>query len=117
MYIGTPALCIDPTKILCIQVYGYRISLWGEHLGGVDHIFKEADSLECVKSVNRIAEENWKKYVAEEYSPLQGHLLRYPVSVDKDGKVSSLPGCEQFPDVGGKVLGAQTASLPDALTT
>lgn len=99
------------------QVYGYRMSLWGEHLGGVDHVFKEAHSLECVKSVNRIAEDNWEKYVAEEYSPLQGHLLRYPVNVDKEGKVSSLPGYEQFPDVGGKVLGAQTASLPDALTT
>ncbi|KAL9225743.1 hypothetical protein vseg_001633 [Gypsophila vaccaria] len=98
------------------QVYGYRMSLWAEHLGGVDDIFKEAESLECVSSVNRIAEENWKKYVDDEYEPLQGHLLRYPVHVTKSGKVKPLRGYEQFPDVGGKVLGSHN-SLPDALTT
>ena len=98
------------------QVYGYRMSLWGEHLGGVDDHFKEAESLECVRSVNKIAEDNWRKFVDMEYSPLQGHLLRYPVNVDKDGKVRPLLGHEHFPDVGGKVLGCPT-SLPDALTT
>ncbi|VAI39925.1 unnamed protein product [Triticum turgidum subsp. durum] len=36
--------------------------------------------------------------------------------VDRDGGVGPLPGHECFPDVGGKVLGAQS-SLPDALTT
>ncbi|XP_021737109.1 phospholipase D delta-like [Chenopodium quinoa] len=98
------------------QVYGYRMSLWAEHLGGLDDLFKEAENLECVRSVNNIADENWKKFVAEDYSPLQGHLLRYPLDVDKNGKVQSLNGHEYFPDVGGKVLGAAN-SLPDALTT
>ncbi|KAK9740079.1 hypothetical protein RND81_03G009700 [Saponaria officinalis] len=98
------------------QVYGYRMSLWAEHLGGVDDIFKEAESISCVKCVNKIAEENWKKFVADEYDPLQGHLLRYPIHVTKDGKVQPLHGHEQFPDVGGKVLGSHN-SLPDALTT
>lgn len=98
------------------QVYGYRMSLWGEHLGRVDDCFKEAESLECVRSVNKIAEDNWRKFVDMEYSPLEGHLLRYPIDVDKGGKVRPLPGHEHFPDVGGKVLGCPT-SLPDALTT
>ncbi|XP_057516077.1 phospholipase D delta-like isoform X2 [Amaranthus tricolor] len=98
------------------QIYGYRMSLWAEHLGGLDDLFKEAENLECVRAVNNIAEENWKKFVAEEYSPMQGHLLRYPVHVDRNGKVHSLRGHEHFPDVGGKVLGAAN-SLPDALTT
>ncbi|GAB2289263.1 hypothetical protein Dimus_023568 [Dionaea muscipula] len=100
------------------QVYGYRMSLWAEHLGGLDDRFKEAGNLECARSVNKIADDNWKKFTAEDYSPLQGHLLRYPVTVDKDGKVQSLPGPgqDQFPDVGGKILGAAN-SLPDALTT
>ncbi|KAK9755116.1 hypothetical protein RND81_01G003300 [Saponaria officinalis] len=98
------------------QVYGYRMSLWAEHLGGVDAIFKEAENLDCVKCVNTIAEENWKKFVDDDYDPLQGHLLRYPVHVTKSGKVKPLRGHEQFPDVGGKVLGSHN-SLPDALTT
>ncbi|KAF3446841.1 hypothetical protein FNV43_RR12021 [Rhamnella rubrinervis] len=98
------------------QVYGYRMSLWAEHMGTVEDRFKEPESLDCVKSVNQIAEDNWKKYLADYYTPLQGHLLKYPVEVDANGKVGPLPGRETFPDVGGKVLGARS-NLPDALTT
>ncbi|GAB2243586.1 hypothetical protein Droror1_Dr00023714 [Drosera rotundifolia] len=98
------------------QIYGYRMSLWAEHLGGLDDRFKEAGTLECTRSVNKISEDNWKKFTEEDYSPLQGHLLRYPLKVDRDGKVQSIPGQEQFPDVGGKILGGAN-SLPDALTT
>ncbi|XXG86315.1 hypothetical protein AAC387_Pa11g1234 [Persea americana] len=101
------------------QVYGYRMSLWSEHLGNVDDCLKEIEdpqSLECVKLVNGKAEENWRQYVAEETTALEGHLLKYPFKVDADGKVRPLPGCENFPDVGGKVLGTHSASLPDALT-
>ncbi|KAJ6411952.1 hypothetical protein OIU84_005089 [Salix udensis] len=66
--------------------------------------------------VPNIAEDNWKRFTAEDFTLLQGHLLKYPVEVDSNGKVSPLPGQETFPDVGGKVLGART-NLPDALTT
>ncbi|XP_065030564.1 phospholipase D delta-like isoform X2 [Musa acuminata AAA Group] len=97
------------------QVYGYRMSLWAEHLGGVDPLFKEPHSLDCVKYVNKLAEENWSRYNAEDIIPLKGHLLMYPISVDADGKVEPLPGKETFPDVGGKVLGEPTP-LPDELT-
>ncbi|XP_010266912.1 PREDICTED: phospholipase D delta [Nelumbo nucifera] len=98
------------------QVYGYRMSLWAEHLGVVNESFLEPQRLECVRTVNGIAEDNWKKFTAEEVTPLCGHLLKYPILVEADGKVSPLPGHENFPDVGGKVLGSYT-SLPDALTT
>ncbi|CAL9196671.1 unnamed protein product [Musa hybrid cultivar] len=97
------------------QVYGYRMSLWAEHLGMVDDRFEKPDSTECVKFVNRIAEDNWLRYTADEIIPLKGHLLKYPVKVDADGKVRPLPNHEYFPDVGGKILGAPTA-LPDTLT-
>ncbi|XP_039003732.1 phospholipase D delta-like [Hibiscus syriacus] len=99
------------------QVYGYRMSLWAEHLCDINKLFKEPESLDCVRTVNGIAEENWKKFTAAEYSPLQGHLLMYPLQVDIDGKVEPLPGHENFPDVGGKVIGAQSMQLPDVLTT
>lgn len=92
------------------------MSLWAEHLGTIHASFKDPESLECVKSVNKIAKDNWKKFTADEFTPLQGHLLEYPVKVDSNGKVSSLPGFESFPDVGGKVLGSRS-TLPDALTT
>ncbi|GFZ10488.1 phospholipase D delta [Actinidia rufa] len=98
------------------QVYGYRMSLWAEHLGKVNECFKEPKSSLCVDSVNNIAEDNWKSFTANEFTPLQGHLLKYPVDIDVNGKVRPLHGQESFPDVGGKVLGART-TLPDALTT
>ncbi|CAI9117016.1 OLC1v1018324C1 [Oldenlandia corymbosa var. corymbosa] len=98
------------------QIHGYRMSLWAEHLGDLDESFMKPESLECVKHVNQIAKDNWEKFTAEEFTPLEGHLLRYPLEIDADGKVNSLPGHENFPDVGGKILGAHT-TLPDALTT
>ncbi|KAL2241937.1 phospholipase D delta-like [Sesamum indicum] len=98
------------------QIYGYRMSLWAEHIGKIDRCFHEPEDLDCVRYVNNIAEENWMRYTAEEFTPLQGHILKYPVEVSAEGKVNSLPGYENFPDVGGRVLGAPT-SLPDALTT
>ncbi|KAM3304475.1 hypothetical protein P3S67_011341 [Capsicum chacoense] len=98
------------------QVYGYRMSLWAEHMGKLNDIVTKPESLECVRHVNKVAEDNWKRFTSDSFKPLQGHLLKYPVQVGNDGKVSSLPGHEHFPDVGGKILGART-NLPDALTT
>ncbi|XP_019438081.1 PREDICTED: phospholipase D delta-like [Lupinus angustifolius] len=98
------------------QVYGYRMSLWAEHMGIINDCFKDPESLDCVKTVNKIAEDNWKNYTADEFTPLLGHLMKYPISIDANGKVSALPGFESFPDVGGKVLGSRS-TLPDALTT
>lgn len=93
------------------------MSLWAEHLGLVENCFKEPESLDCVKRVNQIAEDNWTNFTADEFTSLQGHLLKYPVEVDASGKVGPLPGRETFPDVGGKVLGSRSTGLPDALTT
>ncbi|XP_010266062.1 PREDICTED: phospholipase D delta-like [Nelumbo nucifera] len=98
------------------QIHGYRMSLWVEHLGVVKDCFLEPESVDCVRTVNSMAEDNWKKFTAEEVTEMRAHLLRYPIQVEADGKVGPLPGYENFPDVGGKVLGNYT-SLPDALTT
>lgn len=99
------------------QIYGYRKSLWAEHLGMVDNCFEEPESLDCLRKVNHIARENWGRFIATEFMQLQGHLLRYPLQVDADGTVSPLPNNEQFPDAGGKIIGVHSMSLPDMLTT
>ncbi|KAL8514835.1 hypothetical protein ACS0TY_013795 [Phlomoides rotata] len=98
------------------QVYGYRMSLWAEHMGKIDDCYKEPKKLDCVKHVNSVAKANWERYTAENFTPLQGHILQYPVEITADGNLNPLNGYETFPDVGGKVLGAPT-TLPDALTT
>ncbi|KAB2018217.1 hypothetical protein ES319_D08G214100v1 [Gossypium barbadense] len=88
------------------QVYGYRMSLWAEHIGGLEESFKQPESLDCVRRVRSLSEQNWKQYIADEVTEMKGHLLKYPVEVDRMGKVKALPGCETFPDVGGKILGS-----------
>ncbi|KAK9285849.1 hypothetical protein L1049_025050 [Liquidambar formosana] len=98
------------------QIYGYRMSLWAEHLGMIDESFKEPWSLECVSRVNKMAEENWERYTAANFTSLQGHLLKYPIEVDPNGKVGPRPGHDNFPDVGGKILGFQSTTLPNQLT-
>lgn len=100
-----------------LQIYGYRKSLWAEHLSKLDDRFEEPENLECVRMVNHIAEENWRRFTNTEFTPLQGHLLRYPLHVDPDGKVSPLPDYEQFPDAGGKIIGTPSVGIPDMLTT
>lgn len=97
------------------QIYGYRLSLWAEHIGTLDERFEAPNSLDCVRFVNKVAEENWANFTAEEMKSLKGHLLKYPIKVEPDGKVVPLPDQECFPDVGGKILGSPT-SLPDTLT-
>lgn len=79
--------------------------------------FMTPETLECVKRVNGVAEDNWKRYTTDTFTPLQGHLLKYPLHIDVDGNVGSLPGHEIFPDVGGKVIGAHSTGIPDILTT
>lgn len=42
--------------------------------------------------------------------------MRYPLKIGDDGSVTNLPGYETFPDVGGKIMGANQIKLPDDLT-
>lgn len=92
------------------------MSLWAEHLGEVQDYFKEPESLDCVQNINEFAEENWQRFVSDDFTPLPGHLLKYPIKVDTDGRITHLPDYEHFPDVGGKILGS-ISNLPNALIT
>ncbi|KAJ9171308.1 hypothetical protein P3X46_014695 [Hevea brasiliensis] len=88
------------------QIYGYRMSLWAEHIGAIEDCFTKPSSLECVRRIRTLGEMNWRQYTADEVTEMRGHLLKYPVEVDKKGKVRPIPGCETFPDVGGNIVGS-----------
>lgn len=90
---------------MSLQIYGYRTSLWAEHIGFLEDSFNQPESLECVQRVRSLSEQNWRQYVADEITEMKGHLLKYPVEVDQMGKVKHLAGCTTFPDVGGNILG------------
>jgi phospholipase D1/2 len=63
-----------------------------------------------------MAEANWLQYTAPTTSGMRGHLMVYPLMVNSDGSVTSRPGHETFPDVGGKVMGSNQLNIPDDLT-
>lgn len=88
------------------QIYGYRMSLWAEHTGTIEDCFLEPESLECVKRVRSMGEMNWKQFASDDISEMRGHLLKYPVEVDRRGKVKPIPKCETFPDAGGNIVGS-----------
>lgn len=96
-------------RVRALQIYGYRMSLWAEHLGIIEDSFTQPESLDCVRRVRSMGEQNWKQFAADEITEMRGHLLKYPVEVDQKGKVKSLPGHESFPDVGGNIIGSFTA--------
>lgn len=98
------------------QIYGYRMSLWAEHLHVSEPCFMEPWSQQCVKMVQSLADRYWKQFSGEELVETGGHLLRYPVDVKRTGKVVALGNFDCFPDVGGKILGTST-TLPDNLTS
>ncbi|GER38784.1 phospholipase D [Striga asiatica] len=98
------------------QIYGYRMSLWSEHVGTIEDCFENPETMECLSHVNRVAEDNWKRYTDQPFTPLQGHILKYPLEIDFDGNVKPMPGHENFPDVGGEVKGHPNGVLPYALT-
>lgn len=80
-------------------------------MDGIDAILENPETPDCVKHVNSVAESNWKNFIdSKQFTPLQGHILKYPVEVDRDGNVKSMPGHETFPDVGGRVLGTSIRS-------
>ncbi|KAL8459379.1 hypothetical protein ACS0TY_036753 [Phlomoides rotata] len=91
------------TKINCISILRYRMSLWAEHIGAIESRFKVPDDLDCVRRVNDIAERNWRRYTTEEFTRLQGHVIKYPVDIDLNGRATSLPGFEKFPDFVGQI--------------
>ncbi|KAJ0913801.1 putative phospholipase D [Helianthus annuus] len=91
------------------QVFGYRMSLWAEHIGGLESTFEVPESLECVRRVRSLSEANWNQYAAVEVTDMKAHLLKYPVEVDRTGQVKPLPGCPNFPDLGGTIVGTFSA--------
>ncbi|KAJ1414834.1 Phospholipase D, C-terminal [Sesbania bispinosa] len=108
---GTVRLQWEPTNLIIpgqenILIHTDKMSLWAEHTGTIDDCFLQPESLECVRRIRSMGEINWQQFSANEVTEMRGHLLKYPVEVDRKGKVRPLPGYEEFPDVGGKIVGS-----------
>lgn len=89
-----------------MQIFGYRMALWSEHLGTLEECFASPESLECMRRIRNLGLRNWRQYVADDITEMKGHLMNYPVEVDRQGKVKPIPGYETFPDIGGNICGS-----------
>nr|GME19537.1 phospholipase D alpha 1-like [Ipomoea batatas] len=101
------------------KIFGFRMALWCEHMNYVDDSFFHPESLECVKTVNAIGDENWSMYISEtQEKDLPGHLLTYPVHISPKGEVQGHAGVESyFPDTKAPIHGTRSLYLPPILTT
>ena len=62
-----PSPCLlTPLRWLAGQVHGFRLQLWREHLGGLEEVFRQPETRDCVLRVRRLADENWRAYVGEQ---------------------------------------------------
>jgi phospholipase D1/2 len=115
--VGFPAAPATP----CGLVHHFRMSLWAEHLGMVEPLFRWPSATACVRRVASLARENWRAYAADEPRRLpHGHLMLYPIAVRRRGRIAALKGHENLPDTrDAAVLPGPDAlgSLPATLVT
>ncbi|PHU00307.1 hypothetical protein BC332_30094 [Capsicum chinense] len=92
---STPEVVLPRGNMLAVfvektSIYGYRMSLWAEHTTTLEQCFERLESLECVRQMRVFGEHNWLQYTADEVTEMRGHLLKYPVEVDRTGLESFL---------------------------
>ncbi|PWA75761.1 phospholipase D gamma 1 [Artemisia annua] len=59
------------------------MSLWAEHIGGLESTFERPTSIECVRRVRSLSESNSNQYAAGEVTDMEARLLKYLVEVDR----------------------------------
>lgn len=101
-------------------IRAFRLSLWYEHTGRDEEVYKQPESLECVKTVRSVGDKMWKIYSQDEVQDMGGvHLLSYPITVTVNGCVEDLDEGEGrfFPDTKAPVKGRRSSFLSSVFTT
>ncbi|KAF2368524.1 Phospholipase D C-terminal [Trinorchestia longiramus] len=99
------------------QVSSFRKSLWSEHLGESAPLDMDPGSTQCIQKVHQLAENSLKAFIYMSLPTCSGHLLLYPVTVERSGSIVPRLDCEKFPDTKASVLGIRSKVIPDLLTT
>jgi len=113
-----PAHLATPASIPKGDVHGFRLHAWASITGQMDETFYNPSRPECVKAMNDIANENWKKYMGNEAVDMDSHLLPFPLEFNA-GKIGPRTGLidGNFPDTKGSVLGKKSLLLPEIFLT
>ncbi|XP_071686018.1 phospholipase D alpha 4 [Rutidosis leptorrhynchoides] len=101
------------------DIHAYRMSLWYEHTRRAEQLFQEPESLECVVKMRTLGDLMWQIYSGDEVIDMEGvHLVSYPVSVTREGKVEDhVDSGGLFPDTKAQVKGKRSKVLPPICTT
>ena len=92
------------------DVHIFRLSLFVEHFRYYEEVFENPGSWECVQRVKFMAEHNWKMYIGSNGCSTTGQIVMYPLNIGQDGKISTYPDFECFPDFepNGKIMGTMS---------
>ncbi|EYU21384.1 hypothetical protein ABFS82_09G116700 [Erythranthe guttata] len=100
-------------------IRAFRMSLWYEHTGRAEQVYRDPQSLECIHTVRSIGDEMWRVYSQDEVEDMGGvHLLNYPLDVTGKGCIEDLPQNDgNFPDTKVPIKGKRSKVLSAIFTT
>mmetsp|Transcript_9831 Transcript_9831/g.14229 ORF Transcript_9831/g.14229 Transcript_9831/m.14229 type:complete len:1309 (+) Transcript_9831:172-4098(+) len=114
-----PAYLPTETSVPHGEVHGFRLHCWATITNKMENVFKDPSSLQCVRRLNEIAEQNWNDFISPQDIEMDSHLIPYPIEIDENGYVLASSTILQgfFPDTKASVLGAPSLQIPEILTT
>lgn len=100
------------------DIHGYRMHVWASITKQMKDEFRNPSSPECVNAVNKIAYDNWNKYLGNETVNMESHLLPFPLEFS-GGEIRPRQGLidGNFPDTKAKVTGKKSLVLPEIFLT
>ena len=100
------------------DIHGYRMHIWGAITNKWDEAFRNPSSPECVNAVNKIANDNWDKYMAEKTTDMDSHLLPFPLEFS-GGEIKPRRGLVDgnLPDTEGSAMGKKSLFFPEIFLT
>mmetsp|Transcript_3912 Transcript_3912/g.8266 ORF Transcript_3912/g.8266 Transcript_3912/m.8266 type:complete len:861 (-) Transcript_3912:135-2717(-) len=100
------------------DIHAFRLHIWASVTGQMDEAFRNPSSPECVKAMNKIANENWQKYIGEETVDMESHLLPFVLEFE-GGEIKPRRGLRDgnFTDTKASVLGKKSMLLPEIFLT
>ena len=102
---------------ICGDVQTFRLALWAAHCGEHMEVHRYPSSAKCMEAMKVIGHMNLAKFIGNNVERNDSHLTVYPLHVKDNGHVEKLQGFEEFPDLGGSVMGKNSLLLPNYITT
>lgn len=102
------------------EVARFRRRLWAEHALGPQadafpDVLEDPGSVECMRRMREIAEENWKVYTDTKPTDMDTHILPYPYTIERDGRMHART--RFFPDTNALISGVLSKLVPNILAS